>query len=437
MPPWPKLSDAERGDLAKHVIELQRQGIRDREKATAQENGEEFDPKAVEKIVSQITAPGAPIPTPAIVASTPESVARGKERFRKVCASCHGASGKGDGQEKMIDAEGWPDRPRDLTLGIFKGSPDPQSVYRRILSGMPGSPMPASKWTPDEVVDVLHYVLSLSDERARQSAVLNRERIVARATDRPLDSLDAAAWNRVSPVKIHTTPLWWRDDPPVDIEGRALYNGEKLAFRLSWPDPSVDRQNAKCEAFADAVAVALSHGPSEPFLGMGSSSQPVDFWFWDADRQSGLPDVEDVNPRLTVDIYPFGERTVATAEFRRPGTTADAQAKPGLPARAVGNPRSAGKGTPIGAALEAGGPGTLTFRPPVNQTVRASGTWRDGRWTVTLIGPLTAATGAAVPLKSNESLSVSFAVWDGSHSDRDGQKRISIWQDLVLEPAGR
>ena len=437
MPPWLKLTDGDRSALAQYVIELRRQGIRDREKASAAENGEEFDAKAVEALVKQMTAPGVPIPAPAIAASTAESVARGKERFLKVCAACHGATGKGDGQEKMIDAEGWPDRPRDLTRGIFKGSPDPQSVYRRIFGGMPGTPMPASKWTPEQVVDVVHFVLSLSDEAARKTAVLNRERITAAFIDRQLDSLEAAAWDRAPPARIHTMPLWWRDGPPVDIDVRALHNSRALAVRLSWPDPSANRHAAKVEAFGDAAAVALSHGPSEPFLGMGSPSEPVDFWFWDADRQSGLPDVDDVNPRLTVDIYPFGERAVETAEYQRPGTTADAQAQPGLPARAVGNPRSAGKNSPIGTALEAAGPGTLTFRPRINQTVQAQGSWHDGRWTVTFVGPLTTATGPAASLKGGDTISVSFAVWDGSHHDRDGQKRITIWQDLVLEPSGR
>jgi mono/diheme cytochrome c family protein len=437
MPPWPKVTDGDRSALAQYVVELRRQGIRDREKATAAENGEEFDAKAVEALIKQMTAPGAPIPTPSIPASTAESVARGKERFIQVCAACHGATGKGDGQQKMIDAEGWPDRPRDLTGGIFKGSPDPQSVYRRVFAGMPGTPMPASKWTSEQVIDVVHFVLSLSGQVARETAVLNRERITAAFIDRRLDSLDAAVWDRASPARLRTMPLWWRDGPPVEIEVRAMHSGRALAVRLSWPDPSADRHDAKVEAFADAAAVALSHGPSEPFLGMGSPSEPVDFWFWDADRQSGLPDVDDVNPRLTVDIYPFGERAVETAEYQRPGTTADAQAQPGLPARAVGNPRSAGKNSPIGTALEAAGPGTLTFRPRINQTVQAQGSWHDGRWTVTFVGPLTTAIGPPASLKGGDTVSVSFAVWDGSHHDRDGQKRITIWQDLVLEPSRR
>jgi DMSO reductase family type II enzyme heme b subunit len=38
-----------------------------------------------------------------------------------------------------------------------------------------------------------------------------------------------------------------------------------------------------------------------------------------------------------------------------------------------------------------------------------------------------------VSLQAGEPGSVAFAVWDGSHQDRDGQKSITIWQDLELE----
>jgi hypothetical protein len=36
-------------------------------------------------------------------------------------------------------------------------------------------------------------------------------------------------------------------------------------------------------------------------------------------------------------------------------------------------------------------------------------------------------------LAAGDTLSAAFAVWDGSQSDRDGKKLISIWQDFVLD----
>jgi DMSO reductase family type II enzyme heme b subunit len=71
---------------------------------------------------------------------------------------------------------------------------------------------------------------------------------------------------------------------------------------------------------------------------------------------------------------------------------------------------------------------------PQNQLVQAHGTWNDGRWTVIMTRPLSVASpDEGVPLEPGARASVAFAVWDGSHQDRDGQKSISIWQDLEIE----
>ena len=74
-----------------------------------------------------------------------------------------------------------------------------------------------------------------------------------------------------------------------------------------------------------------------------------------------------------------GRGAVDTAEYDRPTTKTEAQAKLALAARAVGNqivPPSEGG---HGHAIVGGGPGTLTFRLPANQRVRAQGIWSAGR----------------------------------------------------------
>ena len=72
--------------------------------------------------------------------------ARALELYKDACASCHGDTGRGDGAQEQKDDEGFPTRPRDLTAGVFKGSPDPIALYRHIVAGIPGSPMPMSDW---------------------------------------------------------------------------------------------------------------------------------------------------------------------------------------------------------------------------------------------------------------------------------------------------
>jgi mono/diheme cytochrome c family protein len=90
------------------------------------------------------------------------NLARGAELFRDACATCHGADGRGDGRTDLFDADGQPIRPRDFVLGWFKGDPSPQALYRRIVVGVPGTPMPANDWAyGDDAWYLVRYVLSL------------------------------------------------------------------------------------------------------------------------------------------------------------------------------------------------------------------------------------------------------------------------------------
>ena len=135
-----------------------------------------------------------------------------------------------------------------------------------------------------------------------------------------------------------------------------------------------------------------------------------------------------------VDVYPFSESVVAGAELNRPGTRLADQPDVSLPARASGNlivPTGDESG---GSSLHVGGPGSVTFRVPQSQLVRAHGTWTGGRWTVVMTRSLAVASADdGVSLEPGGRAAVAFAVWDGSHRDRDGQKSVTVWQDLVLE----
>lgn len=88
--------------------------------------------------------------------------ARGEELFREACATCHGAAGHGDGRTDLVTAEGHRIRPRDFTRGVFKGDPSPTGLYRRIVVGIPGTPMPSNEWAyGDDAWYLVYYVLSL------------------------------------------------------------------------------------------------------------------------------------------------------------------------------------------------------------------------------------------------------------------------------------
>ena len=59
----------------------------------------------------------------------------GRPPFVQACATCHGASGKGDGVQEQHDESGVPIRPRDLTRGVFKGGRQREQLHARIMLG--------------------------------------------------------------------------------------------------------------------------------------------------------------------------------------------------------------------------------------------------------------------------------------------------------------
>ncbi len=91
---------------------------------------------------------------------------------------------------------------------------------------------------------------------------------------------------------------------------------------------------------------------------------------------------------------------------------------------------------PVGdrGGLVAGGPGTVTFRVAASSWVHSVSERNGNRWTVWFrrsLRPESAEQG--LPLMAQQPTVVAFAVWDGSHADRNGQKMVSIWQPWVLK----
>jgi len=120
--------------------------------------------------------------------SGPESIDRGRKLFlgeKAKCASCHGELGRGNGPstEAFNDVPGKPGvksdvpglfdiwgniiKPRNLTQDVFRGGRRPVDVYRRIHSGIKGTPMQAfgSTLTDEEIWDLVNYVYSIPHTR--------------------------------------------------------------------------------------------------------------------------------------------------------------------------------------------------------------------------------------------------------------------------------
>ena len=84
---------------------------------------------------------------------------KGKAIYERLCVTCHGAHGKGDGPaSKMMMPP-----PVDLTSAKVKSQPD-SDLLQAIQNGRPPTPMPAFKGqlSEQQIHDVLAYVRSLS-----------------------------------------------------------------------------------------------------------------------------------------------------------------------------------------------------------------------------------------------------------------------------------
>jgi mono/diheme cytochrome c family protein len=99
-------------------------------------------------------------------------VVAGRELFGNICSSCHGAGGAGDGSAAatLVDADGRPIKPADLRQPLRSG-PDPEDVYRTIMTGITGTPMLgfAGALSDGQVWQLAVYVLNLREQPDHQA----------------------------------------------------------------------------------------------------------------------------------------------------------------------------------------------------------------------------------------------------------------------------
>lgn len=177
MQPFGDLPEEDRWAIVAHLKRLVATGLDARLRRLAQQKGEAIDEAEIQHIVAEKTRPGTQVQVPAEPGGPDAgAVERGKTLFRDPktynCANCHGPDGHGDGPEAddLKDDWGFSVRPRDLTRQHeFRHSGwRPEDTVARILTGIPGTPMPAH---PDaggteagarELWDIARFVESLS-----------------------------------------------------------------------------------------------------------------------------------------------------------------------------------------------------------------------------------------------------------------------------------
>ena len=170
----------------------------------------------------------------------------------------------------------------------------------------------------------------------------------------------------------------WRDKHigAVDrVAVAAVHNGQTLAFRLEWADPTENRELGDTTAFPDAAAVLLPSIAGAPLITMGGQGAPVNAWYWRADDDGG------------------GRQVLAE--------------------------------------------GIGTTRTVDTSLVRGHGQWKEGRWRV-VIGRALRVNGPEhyAQLEPGQTTQFGVAIWEGSHGERGGIKSFSgNWRELRLAPA--
>jgi mono/diheme cytochrome c family protein len=166
-------------------------------------------PKAADDVAGQVASTWTAAEQPDAVVTpkiprTPDN-AQSRERGRKLfhsdtakCAQCHGPAGKGDGPQTedyqlilgtnkhrqvpgLFDDWGNPIKPRDLTSGIYRGGRRPIDIYRRIYSGIKGTPMPpfGTALKDEEIWDLVNYAMSLPYGTGSETPELRQSKIAS------------------------------------------------------------------------------------------------------------------------------------------------------------------------------------------------------------------------------------------------------------------
>lgn len=201
--------------------------------------------------------------------------------------------------------------------------------------------------------------------------------------------------------QVITRPVW--PDPTARaLSVRSVHNGTDIAFLLEWQD-NTKNDRLTPGTFRDGVAIGLPLGDAPAFFCMGQLDHYINIWHWKADWQS------DVDRRAAKQA----ESKKGTGEVRRFEV---------IPRRASSV-----------EDLIGGGFSTLTSKQSQGR-IQGSAIWKDGVWRVVMRRPLVSADPEnEAKLVPGRVQTVSFAVWNGENKERNGQKAVAPWFQLVLD----
>jgi DMSO reductase family type II enzyme heme b subunit len=230
---------------------------------------------------------------PKEVASSAESIKRGKEMFEAIeCNKCHGTDGRADGPSRaeLKDEWGHPIAPANLTKRwTFRGGPTRTEIATRLAAGVLGTPMPTfidSVEKPEDIWHLTNYILSLGPDSPHYATLVT----VTAVSDAIPDDPNAEFWKKLTPNNIPLMGQVIVDprnfNPSIDLVSvRAVYNDKEIAFHLTWDDPTQSTDDPAKKLFADAISLQFppqpSSGTERPYFLMGDASDAVYLLRWE------------------------------------------------------------------------------------------------------------------------------------------------------------
>lgn len=226
--------------------------------------------------------------------------------------------------------------------------------------------------------------------------------------DLPAEPEDAA-WVKVSPMtlplsgQVITRPVWPEPSARA-LTVRSLHNGTEIAFLLEWQD-NTKNDRLTPGTFRDGVAIGLPLGDAPSFFCMGQLDHYINIWHWKADWQSDI----DRRAAKASEKARDGVRTFEVIP-RRVSSVED---------------------------LIGGGFSTLTTKEKQGR-VQGKAVWKDGVWHVVMRRPLVSEEQEnEAKLIPGRVQTVSFAVWNGENKERNGQKSVAPWFQLIIDPVAK
>ena len=331
------------------------------------------------------------------------------------CRKCHGDQGHGDGPSAptLKDDAGFPIYAADLHQNWrFRGGATTADIYRRLRTGLDGTPMPSFSdlidqkfLTDEELWRLAQYVRSLSPAETPPEVrdVIRAPRVAGGLPGSPDDS----AWGRVDrywfPLvgQVIHKPRWFA--PAVSgVWVQAVHDDTALALRVSWDDRSQS---------PDSAWLAFEQRVLETVASDDSAASPPQAQLW--------PD------QLAVQ---FPQRISGGME--RPYFLMGAATDPVYQWRWTSRPRGGGNagGAVAGLARGIDRFDTLPAAPA------AVATYDHGAWRVVFTRALaTPDTANEVQLATGLAIPMAFFAWDGSNGEHGARMAVSTWYFLALD----